>query len=102
MDGLHNRSASTSISTKSQSFNKVFKKTTLGPISNFDIVHWLCNYQPGMANLYDSLYDDIIEEQVEEQVGSLTADSYIGIVNVLVQQQQNGSDLGVLQPASVR
>ena len=51
--------------------------------------------QSGMVNLYDSLYHDIIEKEVEEQVESLMADSYIGIVNVPVQQQLNGSDCRV-------
>lgn len=93
-----------------------FQKTTLGPIRNFDIVtsefvqilhtghmHWVCissiGCRPGMVNLYDSLYHDIIVKEVEEQVESLMADSYIGIENVTVQQQLNGSDCGVFTVA---
>ena len=49
--------------------------------------------------LYDSLYHDIIEEEVTEQVKSLMSDSYIGLVNVPVQQQLNGSDCGVFAVA---
>lgn len=77
-----------------------FQRTTLGPIRNFDIVtsefvqilhtghmHWVC------VSSIDSLYHDIIEEEVVEQVKSLMADSYIGLINVPVQQQQNGSDI---------
>lgn len=88
-----------------------FQRTTLGPVRNFDIVtsevvrilhtghaHWVCisstGYQSGIVNLYDSLYHDIIEKELEEQVQSLMADSYIGIANVPVQQQKNGSDCG--------
>ena len=89
-----------------------FQRTTLGPIRNFDIVtsefvqilhtghmHWVCvssvGCKPGEVKLYDSLYHDIIEEEVVEQVKYLMADSYIGLVNAPVQQQQNGSDCGV-------
>ena len=92
-----------------------FQRTTLGPIRNFDIVtsefiqilhtghmHWVCvssiGCTPGIVKLYDSLYHDIIEE-VTEQVKSLMADSYIGLVNVAVQQQLNGSDCGVFAVA---
>lgn len=42
-----------------------------------------------------STMHEIIEQEVEEQVESLMADSYIGIVNVPVHQQLNGSDCGV-------
>ena len=38
---------------------------------------------------------DIIEQEVEEQVEILMADSYIGIENVPVQPQLNGSDCEV-------
>lgn len=66
-------------------------------------MHWVCvssiGCTPGIVKLYDSLYHDIIEEEVTEQVKSLMADSYIGLVNVPVQQQLNGSDCGVFAVA---
>ena len=66
-------------------------------------MHWVCVSSigciPGVVKLYDSLYHDIIEEEVTEQVKSLMADSYIGLVNVAVQQQLNGSDCGVFAVA---
>jgi len=66
-------------------------------------MHWVCissfGCKTGIVNLYDSLYHDIIEQEVEEQVESSMADSYIGIVNIPVQQQLNGSDCGVFAVA---
>ena len=59
-------------------------------------MHWVwisfIGCTKGIVNLYDSLNHDIIEQEVEEHVESLMPDSYIGIVNVPVQQQLNGSD----------
>jgi len=59
-------------------------------------MHWVwisfIGCTEGIVNLYDSLNHDIIEQEVEEHVESLMPDSYIGIVNVPVQQQLNGSD----------
>ena len=95
---------STDIVKKANPLIESFQRTTLGPIRNFDIVtsefiqilhtghmHWVCvssiGCTPGIVKLYDSLYHDIIEGEVTEQVKSLMADSYIGLVNVAVQQQ---------------
>jgi len=36
-----------------------------------------------------------MSKEVEEQVENLMADSFIGLTNIPVQQQENGSDCGV-------
>lgn len=94
-----------------------FQRTILGPIRNFDIVtsefvqilhtgnmKWVCvssiGCKPGVVKLYDNLYHDIIEEVVE-QVKYLMADSYTGLVNAPVKQQQNGNDCGVFAIALI-
>ena len=94
------------------------QRTTLGPFRNFDVMtsefvqilntgnsHWVLvssiGCQPGTVNLNDSLYYDVIEKEVEDQVKSLMADSFVGITNVPVQQQENGSDCGIFAIAFV-
>ena len=89
-----------------------FQRTTLGPVSNFNVMsgefiqilhtgaqHWVCistiGCSTGYVNLYDSMFHEVIGVEVEEQVTSLLHDSYLGINNVSVQQQQNGSDCGI-------
>lgn len=93
-----------------------FQRTTLGPVSNFDVVtsefvqilhtgnhHWVCTSSvgclPSIVNLHDSLFHDIIVDEVEEQVTDLMADKFVGINIVPVQQQRNGSDCGVFSIA---
>ena len=93
-----------------------FQRTTLGPVSDFDVVtsefvqilhtgnhHWVCTSSvgcfPSIVNLYDSLFHDIIVDEVEEQVTNLMADKFVGINIVPVQHQRNGSDCGVFSIA---
>ena len=95
-----------------------FQIPTLGPVRNFTRMigefipilhtgsqHWVCvsslGCLPGMVNLYDSLFHDIIETEVEEQVKRMMVGAYIGLENVSVWQQNNGSDCGVLTIAFV-
>ena len=82
-----------------------FQRPTLGPVRNFVQIlhtgnhHWVCvtsiGCQPGIVNLYDSLFHEVVETEVEEQVKSLLPENFVGITNVPVQQQLNGSDCGV-------
>ena len=89
-----------------------FQRTTLGPVRNFNVMsgefiqilhtgaqHWVCistiGCSPGYVNLYESMFHEVIGVEVEEQVTSLLHDSYLGLNNVSVQQQQNGSDCGI-------
>ena len=94
-----------------------FQRPTLGPVRNFDIVggefiqilhtgnyHWVCvssiGCLPGKVNLYDSLFHNIIEDEVEQQVKSLMGEDLFKDTTIVpVQQQNNGSDCGVLAAA---
>ena len=83
---------------------KDFKRPTLGPVRNFDIMsgefvqilhtgrqHWVCistiQSVPSAVKLYDGLCNDIILDEVKDQAKSILADSFLGIENVPVQQQ---------------
>lgn len=88
------------------------QRPTLGPVKNFDVVtgefiqilhtgkdHWVCissiGCLGGLVHLYDSLFHEVIRQKVEDQAKDLLADSFVNLINVPVQQQNNGSDCGV-------